>query len=73
MATFRAPFASMKDGRVSVRLRANERTAIRGLAAEYDGDRPQRGRGPPVEREGRVDEEDHREDVDADDCAMCLV
>lgn len=35
MATRRAPFASMKDGRVSVRLRANERKAIRGLAAEY--------------------------------------
>ena len=35
MATFRAPFAGAKDGGVSVRLRANERAAIRGLAAEY--------------------------------------
>ena len=35
MATFRAPFAATKDGGVKVRLRENEREAIRGLAAEY--------------------------------------
>jgi len=35
VASFRAPFAGTKDGGVSVRLQANEREAIRGLAAEY--------------------------------------
>lgn len=35
MANFRAPFSGTRGGRVNVRLRANEREAIRGLAAEY--------------------------------------
>ena len=35
MTIFRAPFAGTKDGGVRVALRTDERSAIRGLAADY--------------------------------------